>query len=338
MKSNKNKMSNKKLLLINNDNSIPKRGPDSNLGNMASSDYSTIFTNSNIYNTKYSNIDRLSTPISSTKKMETFNTIDENTRDILYLSKVNIEYDIYLSSLKKQLILMRERRKKTENVVTNLKRKIIELQKEEENSIKQLENTKKYIRNIINNRIKNKNKTNRKSFDIKISTKKNNISSKTYNNKSPNYKLYHNSDINLNTWVDTRKKPIIKNQKLGHFNCYSGIYNRDNLLNKKNKYKETLNYNFINFNTVNPTIYNKKKVKFNSNKKYNKDNKNNIKLRESLVQQLKKDEEEQMKIKNQLEEIEKEQNSLFNNFYEDIAIYESSKTFNLDENTIKYNI
>ena len=267
-----------------------------------------------------------------------FHTIDDHTRDILYLSKINIEYDIYLSSLKKQLIFMRERRKKTQKIITNLKRKILELQKEEEKSIKQLENTKKYIKNIINNRKKNKSKS-KKNVDIKKSTRNINFN-KTYNNRSPNYKLSKNSDNNLNTWADSRKKPRIKNQKLGHINCYSGIYNRDNLLNKKNKFQEKMNYNFINFNSVNPTIYNRKKVEFNNKKQKfkNVNSNNNIKLKESLVQQLKKDEEEQMKIKKQLEEIEKEQNSLFNNFYEDIAIYDSSKTFNLDENNIKYNI
>ena len=45
-----------------------------------------------------------------------------------------------------------------------------------------------------------------------------------------------------------------------------------------------------------------------------------------------------MKIKKQLEDIEREQNSLFSNFYDDIAIYDSSKTFNIDENTFKYYI
>ena len=229
---------------------------------------------------------------------------------------------------------MRERRKKTENDVTNLKRKIIELQKEEEKSIKQLENTKKYIKNIINNRKKNKSNP-KKSFDLNISTK-NNTYFKSYNNKSPNYKLKHNSDINLNTWIDPRKRPIIKNQKLGHFNCYSGIYNKDYLLSQKKKYIDK--NNFINFNSVNPTIYNKKKVKFNTNKQPNKNINNNINLKESLVQQLKKDEEEKMKIKKQLEEIEREQNSLFNNFYDDIAMYDSSITFNLDENAFKYYI
>ena len=278
MKSNTNKMSSYKILLNNNnDNSILKRGPDLSIGNMGTSEYSTIFTNSNIYNNKNSNIERFSTPLSSTKNMA-FHTIDEHTRDKLYLSKANLEYDIYLSSLKKQLIFMRERRKKTQNAVTNLKRKIIELQKEEEKSIKQLENTKKYIKNIINNRKKNKSKP-KKSFNLST---KNDTYFKTYNNKSPNYKLKHNSDINLNTWVDSRKRPIIKNQKLGHFNCYSGIYNRDYLLSQKNKYKEK--NNFINFNSVNPTIYNRKKVKFNTNKQSNKNINNNINLKESLIQ------------------------------------------------------
>ena len=47
---------------------------------------------------------------------------------------------------------------------------------------------------------------------------------------------------------------------------------------------------------------------------------------------MKKDEAEKIKIQKQIEEIEKEQNSLFSNFNENFGIYHSSKTLDLEDN------
>ena len=95
-----------------------------------------------------------------------------------------------------------------------------------------------------------------------------------------------------------------------------------------------MSYKTINTNLDNPKIYSKKKVKFNNkrNKQDKKEINKNINFKEYLIKQLKKDEEEQLKIQKQIEQIEKEQNSLFNNFYENIAFYRSSKTLDLDGN------
>ena len=131
MKSNKNKMRNYKIFLSDIENSKSNTGNDLSLGNICSSDYSTLVTSSNINNTKNSNIVRFSAQLPTIKNIA-FNTIDENTRDRLYLSKKNIEYNIYFTSLKQNLHLIRKERKKAENIVTNLKRKIMELQKEEQ--------------------------------------------------------------------------------------------------------------------------------------------------------------------------------------------------------------
>ena len=43
-----------------------------------------------------------------------------------------------------------------------------------------------------------------------------------------------------------------------------------------------------------------------------------------------------MKIQKQIEEIEKEQNNLYNNFYKNLGFYRSSKTLDLDEYFINY--
>ena len=110
MKSNKNKMNINKILLTNFDNSIIKTGADLSTGNMCTSEYSTLFTNNN-FNNKNSYLERLSTPISSTKNIA-YNTIDELASDIIYLSKITIQHALYLSSLKKKLINIKKENSK----------------------------------------------------------------------------------------------------------------------------------------------------------------------------------------------------------------------------------
>ena len=360
MNSNKNKIKNNNKILLpnieNNNNSLT-RGPDLSTGNLCTSDYSTIFTNSNIYNnTKYSNMDFYPTPISEIKNTA-YNTIDDYNKDMFYLTKINFEHDIYLSSLKKQLAIIKEERKLSEMNVTNLKRKIIELQKEEQKSLKQLENTKKYIKKIIDNRKKhnynniNNNKT-KKNFDIKI-TKINNIF-KT--NRSPINKVNTRTNYSCNTWFSpNKKKRLIKNHNLTFTNDFKGKENNrnnniiNNSLNINSIFKGVLNNknnnnrNVIHVNLRNNNIYNKKKIRNKIIRNNNNINNNifthikNIKsdtklIKENLIKTLKKDEEEKLKIQKQIEEIEKEQNSLFSNFNENFGIYHSSKTLDLEDN------
>ena len=106
---------------------------------------------------------------------------------MICLSKISLEYDLYISSLKKKLVIIKEKRKQSEMNVTNLKHRIFDLQKEEQKSLRQLENTKKYIKKIIDNRKRHSNT--KKNYDIKI-TKINNF---FQTSKSPNNKLYNNT-------------------------------------------------------------------------------------------------------------------------------------------------
>ena len=340
MKSNKIRMRNNKILLSDIENSKSNTGPDLSFENICSSDYSTLVTSSNINNSKNSKIVRFSTQLPIIKNIA-FNTIDENTRDRLYLSKKNIEYNIYLSSLKQNLHLIRKERKESENIVTNLKRKIIELQKEEQYSIKQLENVKKHINNIINNRKKYKIKP-KKKLHKRTATKDNISIFKTNENLSPNYELYNNINYTFNNWLKSNKKFKNKSQNFENNMCYNKIKNIDNSFSKtsKCKNKKKISYKAINFNSENPTKF-KIKVKLNNKIKEDKKNiqkNNNKNIKENLIKQLKKDKEEQMKIQKQIEQIEKEQNSLFINFYENFSNYRSSKTLDLLENHFKYDI
>ena len=74
----------------------------------------------------------------------------------------------------------------------------------------------------------------------------------------------------------------------------------------------------------------------NSKKNDNK-NFNNKRLKENLIRKLKKDEEEKIRIQKQIEEIEKEQNNMFNNFYENFGVNSSYKTLDLNDNFFNNN-
>ena len=256
MKSNKNKFKNNKILLTNIENLTYKKVPELSSGNIYTSEYSTFFTNSNIYNNfKYSNLELIPTPLSPQKTM-VYNTIEDSSKEMFYLSKINLEHDLYLTSLKKKLSIIKEERKQSELNVTNLKRRIFELQKEEQKSLRQLENTKKYIKRIIDNRKKNNNI--KKNYDIKI-TKINNF---FQTNKSPNNKLLNTNSYNYKTWfAPSKKRNLIKKQYITHINSNSGIetnFNNNNSLSISNKFIRNTNNNI--FISGNKNIYSKKKL------------------------------------------------------------------------------
>ena len=334
MKSYKNKFKNNKIILSNIENYRSKKTPELSIGNLHTSEYSTIFTNSNIN----SNLERIPTPLSPTKDIS-YNTFDDYTKDMICLSKISLEYDLYISSLKKKLVIIKEKRKQSEMNVTNLKRRIFDLQKEEQKSLRQLENTKKYIKKIIDNRKRHSNT--KKNYDIKI-TKINNF---FQTNKSPNNRLYNTNSYSCNAWVvPFKKRNTIKNQDLARINTHSGkednTYN--NYLSISHKFKNNLNINNIISNSGNKKIYTRKKIRMNNKlsnhciKINNNNNSNNKIIKENLIKTIKKDEEEKMKIQKQIEEIEKEQNNLYNNFYKNLGFYRSSKTLDLDEYFINY--
>lgn len=326
MKTQKNKLNTNKILLSNIEYSTSKKGQDLSIGNLYTSDYSTLFTNSNTNTVnKIFNLENVPITLSPLKN-NVYNTIDDYSRDMFYLSKINLEHDLYLSSLKKKLAIAKDEKKQSEIKVIKLKKKIMELKKEEKKVKNQLENTKKYIQKIIENRKKH-NKT-KKYNDIKIA-KINNIFPA---NKSPNSKIYNQGKFNCNTWlVPNKKRTFIKNKNFLNTHFYSQTEN--NLSNKTININNKLIENFnskkeknnqtIETNSFNNKIYCKKKVICN-NIKMNK--------KEFLIKKLKKDEEEKNKIQKLIEEIEKEQNSLFNNFKENFKVYNSSKIIDLSTN------
>ena len=333
MKSNKNKIKNNKITLSNLENSLYKKSPELSNGNLYTTNYSTLFTNSNFNNTKYSNMDYFPTPLSPTISIA-YNTIDDYSRDIFYLSKINIEYDLYLSSLKKKLSLIKEERKQSEINVTNVKRRIFELQKEEQKSLKQLENTRDYIKKIFQNR--KKHTINKFKYDKKYK-KINNISQ---TNRSPINKIITPNNYSCHTWFAPSKKKNILKKNLTQSNYYSGPENNNNIYHSmyQNKlFMESINSK--NSAKINMKVYSKKKIRLNKKKYKNKiQNKlyNNKVLKQNLINTIKKEEEEKIKIEKQLKEIEKEQNNLFNKFLENVGVYHSYKTPKLKGNIFNF--
>ena len=327
MQTNSNFNNNKNKLLITN-LEFPRNQKTSDLStdNLHSSNYSTKLTNTNIYNKINTNL-QLNMPLLINKNYN-YNTINEYSDEDLYLSKLNLECDMHISSLKKQLVILKKDRKKIELNVKNLKKKINELQDKEIKSFKQLEYTKKYINKIMQNSKNNLNKNN----GIIIS-KKNNINQNFRNNK------INNNSNNYKTWVETRKYAYpLKKSNLSHLACHTAIksnYINNNNIKKLNSRRnlvksqnlESIEY-FTNFKNCASPITSKIYIKKNITSIRKSKNYQNIK--DNLIKVIRKDIDEKLKIEREIENINKEQNKLYNSFYEDFVILRSAKTLDFD--------
>ena len=296
-----------------------------------SSNFSTKVT-SNKTNEKKINNHLLNTPL-IINQSNNYNTINEYSEEELYLSKLNLECDIYISSLKQNLVNIKKERKQIESKIINLKKKIQELQDKEMKSSKQLEHTRNYINRIMKNSKNNLNK----NYGI-IITKINNI---YQNNKNPgNIKLNINNSNNYKTVVPTKKSvsSMVKTN-LSHLPFYNEIKNIDinnNISNREIRLKRNLIKNQkikkAEFATdikncpspITSKIYIKKNIT--SIRK----TKNYENIKNNLIKNIKKDIDEKLRIEREIEKVNKEQNKLYNNFYENFVILRSAKTLDVD--------
>ena len=159
-------------------------------------------------------------------------SIIKKPSEILDISKANIEFDIQLASLKKKLLAVKEQKKESENKVNLIKLRIKKLLIKEKESLIELENTKKSIQKILNNR---------KKYEQKL---------KNTNNTKYSKIAKHTSSINNSNFID---KGRLENHKSFHISM------------KKNKF---LNKVQSNFGIVN-TNFNMKK-NYISSKRLNK--------------------------------------------------------------------
>ena len=332
MQTNKSSNTNRhKILKTNIEYLTQKRVSDLSTDYLHSSNFSTKLTNTNVNHKKPKN-SRLNTLFLNNRN-ENYNTINEHSEEELYLSKRNLEYDLHITNLKKQLEKLKNDRKKAEINVIHLKKKILELQNKEIASSRQLEYTKKYIKKIMKN---SKNKIN-KNYGI-IITKINNI---YQNNKNlGNFKLNIKNSSNYKTWVQSKRSAAsMVNPDLKNLSCYTAIKSNyiNNIPNKKVKTKRNLIKSQINEKTefietvkdcsspITNKIYIKKTIT--SNRK----TKNYQNIKDNIIKKIKRDIDEKLRIEREIERINKEQNKLYNNFYENFVILRSAKTLDVND-------
>ena len=327
MQTNFNFNNNKnKLMITNIEFPRNKKSSDLSMDNLHSSNYSTKLTNTNIYNKINTNL-QLNMPLLINKNYN-YNTINEYSDEDLYLSKLNLECDMHISSLKKQLEILKKDRKKVELNVKNIKKKINELQDKEIKSFKQVEYTKKYIDKIMKN---SKNNLNKK-YGINF-PRKNNINQNLRNNQ------LNNNANNYKTWVGTKKYiHSLKKNNLSHLACQTAIKNNyinDTSIKKLNSNRniiksqnlENVEY-FTNVKNCASPIKNKIYIKKNITSIRKSKHYQNIK--DNLIKVIRKDIDEKLKIEREIENINKEQNKLYNSFYEDFVVLRSAKTLDLE--------
>ena len=313
-----------------------KKISDLSTDNLQYSNNSTKLTNTNINSSILKNI-RNNTPLLINPNFY-YNTINEYSEDNFNISKINLECDIYISSLKKKLAMVKQSRKDVELNVINLKKKINELQDKEKKSLKQLECTKKYINKIK----KNSKNNNNKNYGI-IITKINNIYQNNQSNKNPgNIKLNIDNSNAYKAWMPKNDIIISKNPKstLSHLACYTAIKNNNN---NKNKNKNLNSKNNLikkkiigkpegldNFKICSSPISNKIYIKKTITSIRKSKNYKNIK--DNLIKNIKKDIDEKLRVEREIAKINKEQNKLYNNFYENFVILRSAKTLDVEDN------
>jgi len=327
MQTNFNFNNNKnKLMITNIEFPRNKKSSDLSMDNLHSSNYSTKLTNTNIYNKINTNL-QLNMPLLINKNYN-YNTINEYSDEDLYLSKLNLECDMHISSLRKQLEILKKDRKKVELNVKNIKKKINELQDKEIKSFKQVEYTRKYIDKIMKN---SKNNLNKK-YGINF-PRKNNINQNLRNNQ------LNNNANNYKTWVGAKKYiHSLKKNNLSHLACQTAIKNNyinDTSIKKLNSNRniiksqnlENVEY-FTNVKNCASPITNKIYIKKNITSIRKSKHYQNIK--DNLIKVIRKDIDEKLKIEREIENINKEQNKLYNSFYEDFVVLRSAKTLDLE--------
>ena len=319
-----------KILNINLEYSMNKKTSDLSTDYLQSSNFSIKPTNANIYNKINANL-QLNMPLLINKNYN-YNTINEYSEKDLYLSKKNLECDMRISSLKKQLAILKKDRKKVELNVTNLKKKINELRDKEIKSSRQLEYTKKYINKIMKNSNNNLNKNNGV-----IITKLNNL---YQNNKNPgNIESKINNSKNYKKLVQTKKRiSSLSKPNLSHLVFYTDIKN--DFINDSNNKKIKSRRNIIKQKNIEKTefISNLKdcsspmtsKIYIKKNITSTRTTKNYQNIKDNLIKKIKKDMDEKLRIEREIEKINRKQDKLYNNFYENFVILRSAKTLDVD--------
>ena len=247
-------------------------------------------------------------------------------------SKESLEYDIKITALKQKLQMLKEENKITKNNINIIKLRINKLLNEEKISYRELENTKKRILKIKENRAKKYYKKNlsKKNFNLNLnsikynylnSTRKNSkkrietgtgnksqMLFKIKNNLNSNSKKNNSFKINLNYKKFSENNLGLMSPKMGYFLAKKGINNSYDMIQENGDINNNINYK----------DYKMKSSFFGKNIKNN--NKLNLKsnMKKNIIKKLQEDEEKKKKIEEEIREIEKEQYEMWINFNQNL--------------------
>ena len=247
-------------------------------------------------------------------------------------SKESLEYDIKITTLKQKLQMLKDENKITKNNINIIKLRINKLLNEEKISYRELENTKKRILKIKENRAKKYYKKNlsKKNFNLNLnsikynylnSTRKNSkkrietgtgnksqILFKIKNNLNSNSKKNNSFKINLNYKKFSENNLGLMSPKMGYFLAKKGINNSYDMIQENGDIDNNINYKDYKMKSsiFGKNINNKNKLNLKSNMKKN------------IIKKLQEDEEKKKKIEEEIRQIEKEQYEMWINFNQNL--------------------
>lgn len=198
------------------------------------------------------------------------------------------DYDEYITDLKRQFQLSKELRKKSEVDAKSLEHKILLLQNQEKYVMMQFLNTKKKIEQILINRsnaeMNMKYNTNSGSNYAKLISKR-----KGRINHAMSYDFNNSKKINLNHHSDEVSNSSNLKNKTG----YGGI----SMTNEEQYNMDSNNLQQIPENSEEQELNDKKQ-----------------KIKEGLILKLKEEEEERLRLENEIAMIEKEELKILKQF------------------------
>lgn len=248
------------------------------------SEYKSIKNNYNTYN----NLKNKKLLSQKNKNNALSFDIINNQKENINLNNISSEYDMYIMNLKEQLSHIKEERIKTENKANIIRHRLTILKNKEKNNFIQFQNIKNRLKIILNKR-KESNKKLKRSIPKSKSDKR---------IINTNYNYYYNNKSYRKLKKTKSSNYFPSTPKL----IYSRLYNNYDFCSAP-----YLSLNYLTNNNIN-----KSHNKYNVNIRTEENKVNN--LREKLLKELKKDQEQKRKIEEEIAKIEQEQLNLFNDF------------------------
>ena len=275
---------------------------------------SDIKINENSKNIKENNYNRIlkeNKYINNSNKKSTNNYIPP---ELINLSEIENEYDIYISNLKVQLSKERAERKKKEEEAILIQHRLTLLKNQEQSKLLQIKKIKEHIDKIINNRIESQEKLNEKLNEKKNSNIRNATNKSWIIGNNSYSQMKKNISCSNFSHKSNNSKNLKSNSQSNFYNSKFKIYDFDkNNENNKGSYKKikSKEKNFEK-NTLDNSDIKKRMNNFNNiNIRLNSDENKKL-FKQQLIEKIKQDEEEKRKIEEEISKIEEEEKMLLN--------------------------